>query len=187
VHQITEHLGSVAHDLLAYWAQLPKREWVPDRHAFDPMAIARILPVVSVLQREAGGDWRFRLVGTEIERRWERPLTGLSYFDINIVSRQAADIMRLEMSQVVEWPCGSWSLRRVEFRSGRRAVVETLRLPLRANDGSVGLIVSCSGELHERAAPADGAAREIIMITEHQFLDIGAGTPPDGALAAPGA
>ena len=49
-----------------------------DRKALcnEPMSIARILPIVSLLERTGPDDWRFRLVGTEIERRWGRKITG---------------------------------------------------------------------------------------------------------------
>ena len=178
-------LGPNARQLLDYWASLPARAPVPDRRSFDPMAIARVLPVVSLLERGADSKWRFRLAGTEIERRWGLRLTGASYLEIDFVSRRAAETMRREFTEIVEFPCGSWSRRAVEFRSGHSASLETLRLPLRAADGSVSLIISCSSELGERIAP-DDAPREIIRIAEQRFVDIGAGRPDKGAIAEAG-
>ena len=141
------------------------------------MAIARILPVVSLLERITADEWRFRLVGTEIERRWDRRLTGVSYLNAKIVSPQVAAMMRREFGHIVEWPCGSWSQRSVRFDSGRAAAIETLRLPLRADDGGIRLILSCSGELREQGEPLVDAPHEIIRITQQQFVDIGAGRP----------
>jgi hypothetical protein len=184
VYEIAERLGPVARQLLDCWASLPMRDFVPDRCSFDPMAIVRILPVVSLLQRAGDGEWRFRLVGTEIERRWERRLTGVNYLTADVVSPPVADMMRREFSRVVEFPCGSWSLRSVQFRSGRLAAIETLRLPLRADDGGVSLILSCSGELADPAAPRVDAPREIIRIMQHQFFAIGAGDPGASLLGA---
>jgi hypothetical protein len=182
LHEIVDRLGPIAAELLTCWSRLPARGCVPDRKSFDPMAIARILPVISVIERVGREDWRFRLVGTEIERRWERKISGQDVLEA--VSPAAARIMRHELKQIVEQPCGSWSRRRVELVSGRLAEIETLRLPLRAADSTVSLVLSCSGEL-ARGTPADAdRPREIIMITEQEYLDIGAGCPATDAIAA---
>jgi len=147
------------------------------------MAIPHVLPVVTLLQRSADGAWRFRVAGTEIERRWGRNFTGLDYLGIDIVSPRAAATMRREFELVTEFPCGSWSRRRVQFHSGRSAIIETLRLPLRGNDGAVSLILSCSEELGDGSAEPTDAAYEIITIIDQRFLDIGARTPAEPAPA----
>jgi hypothetical protein len=186
VQEIAGQLGPLSRQLMECWQRLPKCGVVPDRQRFDPMAIPRVLPVVSVLQRTADGGWRFRVCGSEIERRWRRKITAFNYFDIDILSPRAADAMRREFLRIVEWPCGSWSRRGVEFDSGRRALIETVRLPLRGNDGRIDLIISCSEEVGNWAATSTAdAPREIIMITEQQYLDIGAGNPAAGALVDP--
>ena len=182
MHEIAERLGPIAAELLTCWSRLPAQRCVPDRKSFDPMAITRILPVVSVIERAGIDEWRFRLVGTEIERRWGRNLAGRDVLDV--VSPAAAKIMHREFREIVEQPCGSRSRRRVELVSGRLAAIETLRLPLRANDGSSSLILSCSGELAGLASVGVDPLREIIMITEQEFFDIGAGCPATDAIAA---
>jgi hypothetical protein len=182
VDDIAGRVGPVARQLLDYWRSLPARDFVPERHSFDPMAITGILPMISMLQRLGDDEWRFRLAGTEIERRWQRILTGANYLEIDIVSSAAADGMRREFQGVVGRPCGSWSQRYVRFQSGRAAVIETLRLPLRAADGGISLIVGCSEEFGDRTPPQVDAPCEIIRIAEQHFFDIGAGRPDKGAL-----
>ena len=147
------------------------------------MAIPRVLPVISLLQRSPGDEWLFRVSGTEIERRWGRNFTGLDYLGIDIVSSRAAVTIRREFELVTGLPCGSWSQRRVEFRSGRNAIIETLRLPLRANDDTITMILSCSEELQGARAAQPDAACGIITIIDQRFLDIGAGVPAGTALA----
>ena len=184
MQQPVEAFGPVARTLLACWRELPARDCVPDRRSFDPMAVVRILPVISVLERSIDGDaWRFRVAGSEIERRWGRKFTGLDYFAVDIVSPRAVELLRQEFRGVVEQPCGSWSRRLVEYRSGRQAIIETLRLPLRANDGQVNLILSCSEELQEAAPPQVDGPREIIRIVQQRFFDIGAGLPAESLIA----
>src|SRR6202035_4155594 len=97
---------------------------------------------------------------------------------------QAVTVMRRELRHIVEWPCGSWCHRLVGLQSGRRAAIETLRPPLRANDGRVNLVRSCSGELSSRQPASADLPREIHTITEQQYIDIGAGCLAHGAIAS---
>jgi hypothetical protein len=180
MHSITHQLGPAAKKLLSAWSLLPKHDHVPCRESFDPMAVARILPVITLLQRVDAEEWRFRLVGTEVDRRWGRPLTGLNCIEI-VAPEVAATILR-EFDQVARQPCGSWSVRRVELNSGRRATVETLRLPLRAGDGSVSLILGSSGELPGQGAYQPDLPHSITTIERQQFFDIGAGITTSSTL-----
>ena len=82
------------------------------------MSLRRILPVVSLLQRVAQDEWRLRLAGTEIERRWGRTLTGINYTDI--MTPKAAASTLCEFEAVCARPCGSWSMRHLELSSGRQ-------------------------------------------------------------------
>jgi hypothetical protein len=181
VYLIANDMGPVASELLAAWALLPKHECVPYRQSFDPMAVARILPVITLLQRDGDEEWRFRLVGTEVDKRWGRPLTGLKC--VEIATPEMAAIIHREFGEVVRQPCGSWSVRRVEFRSGRCATIETLRLPLRAKDGSVSLILGSSGELAVPTNEAPDRPSAIVTIVQQRFFDIGAGVPVSDVLS----
>ena len=181
MHSTADYLGPVAAEFLAAWSLLPKRDYVPDRQSFDPMTLPRILPALTILQRLADDEWRFRVIGTEIEGRWGRRLTGLNYTEI--VAPVAAAIMRREFGEIVQRPCGSWSTRRVEFTSGKLVMVETLRLPLRAKDGSSSLILSCSCELPGRTTHGRDQPRTIISMVQQRFLDIGAGVCVESILA----
>jgi len=172
---VIDRFRPTARDLLATWSALPRRDGVPARADFDPMAVHQILPVVSLVERITEGEWRVRLAGTEIERRWGRPLTGLAYTDIMTPAAAASTLCEFEA--ICGQPCGSWSVRHLELSSGRRLDIETLRLPLRAADGSVSLILSCGGEVTGRFLHEADQCREVLTVIEQEFLDIGAGTP----------
>jgi hypothetical protein len=174
---VVEHLGPNASRLLKYWQQLPQRGSIPDRRDFDPMAIVPVLPFITLLERVTDSEWRLRVIGTEVERRWRGKYTGHNYLTLDIVSAQAANVMLREFRTITQWPCGSWSRRNVEFRSGRRVAIETLRLPLRAIDGNIAQIISSSEEFGNRAGFATDRPSGIIEITEQRFVDIGAGAP----------
>jgi len=182
MYPIANQLGPAAKQLLLAWWLLPKHEHVPCRDSFDPMAVARILPVITLLERVDAEEWHFRLVGTEVDRRWGRPLTGLNC--IEIVAPEVAPFIRREFDEVVRQPCGSWSIRHVEYTSGQRATIETLRLPLRAKDGSVSLILGSSGELPLQITHHEPDRHTaIVTIAEQRFLDIGAGVPTNSIVA----
>lgn len=161
--------------LWAAWLQLPRPRIVPSRASFDPCTIPSILPVISLIERVGPKEWRVRLAGTEIERRWGRELAGLTYAEM--LSTQAVEVAHCEFEAICRLPCGSWSLRRLELCSGRRLQTETLRLPLRDKNGEVSLIVSCNGELSADLMQPPDQPREIVTVSEQQFFDLGAGIP----------
>jgi hypothetical protein len=164
--------------LFEAWSHLPRQDGVPLRASFDPLSIARILPVISLVQRISADEWRVRLAGTELERRWGRPLTGLNYADV--MSPQVTVITHREFEAICSQPCGSWSLRHLELQSGRRLETDTLRLPLRAGDGSISLILTSNGELGTDLQCRADPSQEIVTVVEQHFFDIGAGIPaPD--------
>jgi hypothetical protein len=67
--------GALA-DLLAWW-EGKAACGLPERSALDPIEIAPHLAHVALLDVEAGGDFRFRLVGEEVRARYGA-LRGLS-------------------------------------------------------------------------------------------------------------
>jgi hypothetical protein len=175
VDSIELRLQPASKKLLMAWLQLPRPEIVPTRADFDPSEIASILPVISLIERSPSGEWRVRLAGTEIERRWGKNLGGLSYAEV--LSPQAVEVTHCEFAAICGQPCGSWSLRRLDLRSGRRLQTETLRLPLRSRSGGVDLIVSCHGELGLELRSGSDHPRAIVTVFEQEFFDIGSGIP----------
>ena len=173
---ISARLQPASQKLLAAWLQLPRPEIVPARAVFDPCEIASILPVISLIERAAPDEWRMRLAGTELERRWGRDLAGLTYAEV--LSPQAVEVTHCEFEAICRQPCGSRSLRRLDLRSGRRLQTETLRLPLLGKSGEVTLILSCNGELGPLQMYDIDSPREIVTVFEQEFLDLGAGIPP---------
>jgi len=175
VDSISARLQPASQKLLAAWSRLPRPAVVPARASFDPCEIAGILPVISLIERVEPGEWRVRLAGTEIERRWGRSISGMAYAEV--MSPQAVDVTHCEFDAICRQPCGSWSLRHLELQSGRRLQIETLRLPLRDKDGEISLILSCNGELTLQSFREADHPREIVTVFEQEFIDIGAGIP----------
>lgn len=170
---IADTFGPAASEFFAMWRALPKEGLVPRRECFDPMLLPRILPVVTLFERMGEDDWRFRLSGSEIDRRWGRNVTGLDYK--TLVEPELAPIILGEFTHIVTTPCGSWSVLRVAFASGRWTEIEILRLPMRAKDGSVSLILCTAEEVSIRIGHQLELPSSVAKVTEQRFIDIGAG------------
>jgi hypothetical protein len=143
-------------------------------HFVRPDVGPRVLPVMVLFERGEHG-WRFRLAGTEIDRRWGRTVTGLDY--TQLVSGEAFHSARREFECIAQTPCGTFTAARVTFNLGRRAALEILRLPLRASDGRVSLILCSAAEVSQRKAAHGADLAQEIGGFEQQFFDIDAGLP----------
>jgi hypothetical protein len=170
---IADMFGPAASELSAMWRALPKEGLVPRRECFDPMLLPRILPVVTLFERTGEDNWRFRLGGSEIDRRWGRNVTGLDYK--TLVEPELAPIILREFTHIVTTPCGSWSVLRVAFASGRWTEIEILRFPMRAKDGSVSLILCTAEEVSARIGHQPEVPSSVARVAEQRFIDIGAG------------
>jgi hypothetical protein len=63
--------------LHSYWSSKRGPRILPARADIDPGELRRLLPHILLIDVVAGGrDFRYRLVGTEIERHIGRPVTG---------------------------------------------------------------------------------------------------------------
>jgi len=175
VQPVDPKFGPIARTLLETWFALPKHDLVPYRSDFDPMVAVPILPVLVILERGSDRVWRFRLAGTEIDRRWDRKVTGHDFTEL--LAPDIAPIMCRELDTVVDTPCGSWSLAHVKFNSDRVARIEFLRLPLRAKDGSLSLILGCAPEITSRNAYRPDTPLSVVGLVEQHFFDLGAGIP----------
>jgi hypothetical protein len=181
--------GSVAGVLWAAWSGLPKRDLVPDRADFNPMAIGPVLPVVSLIETENGSDWRIRLTGTEIDRRNGFSLTGREY--LSLMSDEARLFYAGVFGEIVGRPCASWEIRQIVRASGGVATIEVLRVPLRAADGEVRLILSTNEEITPtRCLPGSDklalpdSVQSVLLPRQHTFIDLGAGVPSPAEFAA---
>ena len=63
--------------LARYWFELAAEAGgVPPRSAFDPARIERLLPRLIVVEHVGGQDFRYRLLGTEVDRFTKARYTG---------------------------------------------------------------------------------------------------------------
>lgn len=169
-----EKLGEPGFALWTYWSSIRAGALVPYRRDFDPMAIVRQLPIISLIERVSALQWPIRLVGTEIVNR-SGELTGRNLIDL-VAPEQRAEQDRLLTDQL-EHPCGSVGVRTNVRRSGTGYLVRTVTLPLRRADGKACMLISTNEEV-DRDMLAPRSALGQMRIAERRFIDIGAGKPP---------
>jgi hypothetical protein len=167
-------LGAAGQALWRYWQGLPRHDLVPSRNDFDPRAIARILPLVSITERLGPGQWRIRLVGTGIVQRAGVELTGMNFLDLIDPALREVEDQRLNL--MLNHPCGSSALRGGLRASGLVVRDRTLALPMRDHDGNARLLVSISEDVDAAKLPLESRLTTF-RILERRYIDIGAGVP----------
>lgn len=167
-------IGAAGLALWAYWHQLPRRELVPDRRDFDPMALRPHLPMVGLLEHEAPGLWRMRVIGTELSKRSGRQMTGANYLDQLSERQRAAEDRRL--AAALDRPCGLLGERDVVHATGLVYRSHILRLPLRDSADRVRLLIAVNEEARHSSAQAPAGAPPVTVI-DSRFVDLGAGVP----------
>ncbi|HEY1837303.1 MAG TPA: PAS domain-containing protein [Rhizomicrobium sp.] len=161
-----------------FWHALPRDGAIPHRRCVVPRAAARFLPNLVLMQTNLAGAGAFplRLVGSAIEARIERKLTGCDYLDFlpGEYRQGAVESARL----IAQTPCGLWQITPLHYARGFSQNCELTMFPLRGDDATP-LIVACLEWRDDLVVPAGphesllhaGTAREFA------FLDLGAGEP----------
>lgn len=124
--------SQICRDGLAYWRSLCRDAPVPRREAVDPSAIRSLLPytyLVDVVNR--GGDFRYRLVGTDIVAHTPRDNTGLLLSEIEAQGTQK-QLSALYASVAAD---RSPRFQRIAYgtRLGMRSWYETVVCPMNAS------------------------------------------------------
>lgn len=116
-----------------YWRSLATPPLLPARSRFRPADVARLLPVIALIDVEHGRRFRFRLVGTHVVNGLGGDLTGIALNDLepshlkdslSALVRQAC--ARREPAVLGSMQCA--------FRQNLIAVREAVALPM-AEDG----------------------------------------------------
>jgi hypothetical protein len=142
--------STICRDGLEYWHHLRGERPMPSRDAVDPSAMRTLLPytfLVDVL--EPGGDFRYRLVGTDIVAHTPRDNTGLRLSEITDQGTQN-QLVALYTSVV-----GGKTPRfqRIAYRTrlGLRSWYETVVCPLADPNapGSVAMLIGWAEHFHQ--------------------------------------
>lgn len=158
-----------------YWFALRGQNTMPAKTDFNPRTITKLLPNIMMLELGEDRKLTFRLIGTAIVTRRGDDLTNKS---IEIPPDTSSSFLKT-YEQVISWPCGFRNVMQEEYASGRMAMVEIAGFPLAGEDGKPRFIIALSQECSKEYSDLWGR-NEVSQITtlDHEFVDIGAGTPP---------
>ena len=68
-------------ELCRYWDRCRRGREMPARRDLDPVDIPRLLSILILVDVKGDGDYRMRLIGTELVNFARRDITGLSFED----------------------------------------------------------------------------------------------------------
>ena len=129
-----------------YWIGVWQRcGRMPRRSDIDPIDIPKLLPNVWMVDYEqAGGRYRYRLIGTAVTRAWDGDITG-RYLDEEIPNLAETPLGR-ELAMVVNAGRAVWRRAEPTWTPAPQDVVgiERLALPLAAADGAVAMVLCVS-------------------------------------------
>ncbi|MEQ8378968.1 PAS domain-containing protein [Parvibaculum sp.] len=159
-----------------YWLSLPRPTGIPDASAFNPAAVRRHLPSLTILSLTSPDEISHRLVGTEVTSSLDTNLTGANLLDF--VPPETRLQCARDMHEMGYRPC-AWQARHVtRYASGLISYVKTLYLPLRAPDGQPPRILG----MHRSEQPTGIGDKSDTTIFGAGFdrmiwIDVGFGVP----------
>ena len=172
-----DELAEPAISLWLYWNALPKIDGVPLKSSFNPMAVPRLLPELSIVEQR-GVVWFIRLAGMEVVSQIGMDPTGMNYLDL-VWPEQREQLDRV-LRTIVSRPCAYRGTRIVTHATGICFAIASFVLPLRNSKGEISLILAVSHRL--RPADRDYAGGfSSLGISEFVFMDIGKGVPERAA------
>jgi hypothetical protein len=154
------HLHSTNVTLVAYWRSKAENGRVPRKDCIDPTEIPKLLPDLVIYERIAPDHFRVRVIGTRVTARLGVDPTGGNIFEL-FAERFKAGVMTA-MNRVLDEPCAQVLTVRDHFPSGRRLLVEVVRLPLADETGDVRYILSSTAEIRPAGFALKGEAPQTI-------------------------
>jgi hypothetical protein len=170
--------SAVSHEFEAFWRGLPRDGAVPHRRRFEPKSAARFLPNLVLMETvvDGAGAFLLRLVGTAVEARIQRRLTGYDYLEFlpGEYRRGAVESARL----IAQQPCGLWQITPLHYARGFSQNCELTMFPLRGDSGAF-LILACLEWRDDLVRPTGPHEKLLHADTAREFcfIDLGAGAP----------
>ncbi|PHQ70142.1 MAG: hypothetical protein COB93_06290 [Sneathiella sp.] len=121
-----------AEEFADYWRSLPRDGGVPNRSAFDPTKIVRLLPGIAMYEVQSGEEVISRLAGTELVEFFGQEITGKNLLDL--WPDEFRDEASRSVTMMVTQPCGIIVILAGRTRSGKIARSAAVGFPLLDHD-----------------------------------------------------
>lgn len=168
-------LGRACEAFWQYWNNLSKVNQVPHIKDYFDHAPPALQPYVVMMDLQSAEEMSVRLMGTAIAEALGE-LTGSSA-DI-LYSGQTREIAIGKAWRAVHHPCGYIAKRKLRSKNNRLFNTTGLVLPIHTDTAGCKTIVSYNDLPNSDAGFASDDQIETVQdFSDHQWLDIGAGTP----------
>ncbi len=150
----------------AYWQSLLKGRAMPARTDLDPTDIPHLLPHLMLTDVLPDGRYRYRLVGTEVERRFGAPMTGRTLEEL-MFGDYLAYLTEVYRRVVVEKRPLYTSSRYGDAQGATPLYTRRLTLPLSDDGERVNMVLSA--QVFRRAgAYDDRTAHALQHLADHE-------------------
>lgn len=177
VPDAADGMSAESQKFFAAWKSWRGDQVLPRRAQVQLTGIARLMPQLAVLEVRGPDRAIFRLAGTELEQGYGARLTGRSFIKLADTPEQArrGELLWRQVSQ----PCAALIQQVVEFRSGRREIVEVASAPVLPDaEGEPVQLFAVASRIQKHAALSAGNDPAIRNFGRNlRFIDIGAGIP----------
>ncbi len=164
--------------LCEFWDEVRGDNLLPNASDIDPAQIAYILKDVAILDVVDAMTIHYRLAGTAIAERMGQDPTGNNL--IEMTAPETREIVSKIMQLIITQPVAAIATYENIYNTGKRAIVESLYLPLEKEESKSDRIVSVHSQektvTYENEQPRTTVAAKILDLT---WIDIGAGVPED--------
>jgi len=178
---VTRSLSSLEFE--AFWRSLPRLGLAPHRREFKPERATKFLKNLILVEAPADetGRLRLRLVGSSIQIRIQRDITGCDYLDFLAPAYHAGAVESGRM--MLQQPCGLWQCMDVHYERGFAQSWEITVFPLFADPDGLPLLLA---HVEPRVTlvtpePAHGRAMLVDTASHYVFIDVGGGLPNPAA------
>lgn len=167
--------------LCEFWDEVRGDRLLPNASDVDPSQIAYILKDIAILDVITEMNIQYRLAGTGIAERMGEDPTGNNLIEMTAPETRATVSKILNL--IVSHPVGAIATYENIYNTGKRAVIESLYLPLERGEGQSDRIVSVHSQ-EKTVTYEDEQAHSTVAakILELKWIDLGAGIP-DATLA----
>jgi hypothetical protein len=163
-------------DFESFWRSLPKDGLVPHRRDLKPARAGALLRDIVMLEARLGEDpsLRVRLVGSAVQERIQKNITGQDYLDFRAPEFRAGTIEATR--RMVCRPCGLWQVMAMHYERGFAQNFELTAFPLRSDDEDVPLILGLMTPLGGLVSARSLNGRPIMADTAtlFEYIAIGA-------------
>jgi hypothetical protein len=167
-----------SHEFEQFWRSLPKDGLIPHRRDMKPARAGALLRDIVLLEARLGENpsLRVRLVGSAVQERIQKNITGQDYLEFRASEYRAGTIDATR--RMFRLPCGLWQVMAMHYERGFAQNFELTAFPLLSDDADVPFILGLmnpTGGL-VKARTLNGTPIMADTATVFEYIDIGAET-----------